>query len=119
MTRTSRQRLRLALLRAFARLTPTPDPHRPPLTHRAPRILVIRPDHLGDLLFTTPALRALRQHYQDARITALVGPWGAPVLARGSGHHLTLSWLHTGTQVVSMATLRAAAPLGATVTQAI
>jgi heptosyltransferase-2/heptosyltransferase-3 len=45
------------------------------------RILVIRPDHLGDLLFTTPALRLLRQRYPDAHIAALVGPWGAPVLA--------------------------------------
>jgi heptosyltransferase-2/heptosyltransferase-3 len=34
------------------------------------------------LLLTTPALRALRQKHPDAHITALVGPWGAPALAR-------------------------------------
>ncbi len=81
MTRRPRQRLRLALLRAFTRLAPAPDPHRPPSAPQAARILVIRPDHLGDLLFTTPALRALRQRYRDAQITALVGPWGEAVLS--------------------------------------
>jgi heptosyltransferase-2/heptosyltransferase-3 len=44
-------------------------------------LLVIRPDHLGDLLFATPALRALRQLHRDAHVTALVGPWGAAVLS--------------------------------------
>ena len=42
-------------------------------------ILVVRPDHLGDLLFATPALSRLRQAFPDARITALVGPWGRPM----------------------------------------
>lgn len=45
-------------------------------------ILVIRPDHLGDLLFAVPALRRLRAVYPHARIAALVGPWGEPLLAR-------------------------------------
>ncbi len=40
------------------------------------RIVVIRPDHLGDLLFATPALRVIREAYPDAHITGLVGPWG-------------------------------------------
>jgi lipopolysaccharide heptosyltransferase II len=78
MSRTPRQRLRLALLRAFARLSRAPEAH-PARVIR--RILVIRPDHLGDLLFTTPALRVLRQRYPGAHIAALVGPWGAPALA--------------------------------------
>jgi lipopolysaccharide heptosyltransferase II len=46
-----------------------------------PRILFIRPDHMGDLLFATPSLRALRQSFPCAHITALVGPWGATVLS--------------------------------------
>ena len=87
MTRTPRHRLRLALLRVFAHLTRAPDSR---LLRRSPaktdsftarRVLVIRPDHLGDLLFITPALRALRQRYPGTHITALVGPWGAPALA--------------------------------------
>lgn len=45
------------------------------------RLLVIRPDHLGDLLFTTPALHYLRSRFPQAHITALIGPWGEAVLA--------------------------------------
>ncbi|MFQ6013838.1 MAG: glycosyltransferase family 9 protein [Anaerolineae bacterium] len=44
-------------------------------------ILLIRPDHLGDLLFTTPALKVLRETFPEAHITYLVGPWGVPVMA--------------------------------------
>ncbi|MFW5691507.1 MAG: glycosyltransferase family 9 protein [Chloroflexota bacterium] len=46
----------------------------------AERILLIRPDHLGDMLLTTPAINALRRARPFAQIHALVGPWGAPVL---------------------------------------
>lgn len=45
------------------------------------RILVIRPDHLGDVLLTTPAIHALRQALPHTEIHALVGPWSASVLA--------------------------------------
>ncbi|MEI7555927.1 glycosyltransferase family 9 protein [Candidatus Chlorohelix sp.] len=52
----------------------------PDLTKPPRKLLVIRPDHLGDVLLTTPALRLLRQTLPDTEITALVGPWGAPSL---------------------------------------
>lgn len=39
------------------------------------RVLVLKPDHLGDLLLATPALQALRQGLPAAHVTALVGPW--------------------------------------------
>jgi lipopolysaccharide heptosyltransferase II len=43
----------------------------------APRsVLLIRPDHLGDLLFLTPALHALRLALPGIRLTLLAGPWG-------------------------------------------
>ncbi len=45
------------------------------------RLLVVKPDHLGDVLLSTPALRLLRQQHPDAHIVLLVGPWGAPLLA--------------------------------------
>ncbi len=48
----------------------------------APRILLVRPDHLGDLVLTTPILDTLRTHAQDAQITMLVGPWSSEVVAR-------------------------------------
>ncbi len=47
----------------------------------AERILVIRPDHLGDVVLATAVLRALRQSRPGANITALVGPWAATILA--------------------------------------
>ncbi len=40
------------------------------------RILVIRPDHLGDLLFATPSAALLRRAFPNAHITGAVGPWG-------------------------------------------
>lgn len=72
-----RQRARLRLLQRWGRRYPTqPSPAQSPR-----RVLVIRPDHLGDLLFATPALHALRSQFAGAQITALVGPWSEPVLA--------------------------------------
>jgi heptosyltransferase-2/heptosyltransferase-3 len=44
------------------------------------RILLIRPDHIGDLLFATPALRVLRRACPDAHLAAMVGPWGNAVV---------------------------------------
>lgn len=49
---------------------------------RAPRILLVRPDHLGDLLMTTPILDAIRTQVPDAHITMMVGPWSQEVVAR-------------------------------------
>jgi len=46
------------------------------------KVLVIRPDHLGDLLFATPALQSLRESFPSAHVTALVGPWGRDIVAR-------------------------------------
>ena len=42
--------------------------------------LVIRSANIGDLVCTTPLIRALRQHYSHARICALVNSYNAPVL---------------------------------------
>lgn len=45
-----------------------------------PRILVIRRDNIGDLVCTTQAIAALRKHYPDAEIAALVNAYNAEVL---------------------------------------
>lgn len=67
-----RQRLRRAGLRAMGAL------HSKPAAHgELCAVLLIRPDHLGDVLFLTPALHAVRQALPRARITLLAGPWGA------------------------------------------
>lgn len=47
-----------------------------------PRILLIRPDHLGDMVLTTPVLDALKSHIPGAHITMMVGPWSSEVVAR-------------------------------------
>ena len=70
-------------------------------TRRARSLLLIRPDHLGDMLFLTPALHALRHGLPPARITLLAGPWGA----RSSRHNPDLDAVET----LSVSGLRAAA----------
>ncbi len=45
------------------------------------RVLLIRPDHLGDVLLTTPAIRALKAAHPQLEIHALVGGWSAQVAA--------------------------------------
>ncbi len=76
--RSAREQVRLKLLRwrgrRYGHETST-------VQARPSRILVVRPDHLGDLLFATPALHLLRTRFPQAHIAALVGPWGEAVLA--------------------------------------
>ena len=45
------------------------------------RILVVKLDHLGDVVLATPALRALRDRYPEAAIDLLVGPGSIPAVA--------------------------------------
>src|SRR4051812_6677285 len=49
------------------------------------RLLLIRLREIGDVVFTTPAIRALRQRFPDAYITYIVEPAAAPVVA-GNPH---------------------------------
>jgi ADP-heptose:LPS heptosyltransferase len=51
-------------------------------TTSAPRILLIRPDHLGDLILMTPILKALREQTPEAQITLMVGPWSREIVSR-------------------------------------
>jgi ADP-heptose:LPS heptosyltransferase len=44
------------------------------------KFLIFRPDHLGDMLLTTPAIYALRKTYPEAHISVLSGSWAAPIL---------------------------------------
>ena len=45
-----------------------------------PRVLIIRRDNIGDLVCTTPLITAIRQHYPEARISALVNSYNREVL---------------------------------------
>ncbi len=50
--------------------------------HRELRsVLLIRPDHLGDMLFATPAFRLLRELLPRAHLTLLAGPWSQAIVA--------------------------------------
>lgn len=51
-------------------------------TVSAPRILLVRPDHLGDLILVTPILNALRARAPDAQIVMMVGPWSREIVTR-------------------------------------
>ncbi len=59
---------------------------------RRAKLLVVRPDHLGDLLFLTPALRCLRDGFPEAEIVGLVGTWGVPVLERNRALDRLIAW---------------------------
>lgn len=52
-----------------------------PLTKGWNRILFIRPDHIGDMLLATPAMRALKHARPYTEIHVLAGPWSADILA--------------------------------------
>ncbi len=86
------RRLILALVRILGALGAYAAARRSPKgTIPAPRILLIRPDHLGDLVMTTPVLQALREQVPNAHITMMVGPWSSAVVER----HTALNQLIT------------------------
>lgn len=70
------------LLRPFRHrlLSAQPDAAAIPM-RRIRRILWIRLDHIGDVVMSLPALRALRARCPDAQIDALVAVGSAPILA--------------------------------------
>jgi lipopolysaccharide heptosyltransferase II len=73
------------LILLLVRLLGWPGAHRV-VQQRQPthalRILLIRPDHLGDLLMTTPILAAIRVRAPHAQITMMVGPWSREIVER-------------------------------------
>jgi lipopolysaccharide heptosyltransferase II len=71
-----KHRIRRAILHTIG-AAPISQAKSPPVE----RFLLIRPDHLGDVLLTTPAIHMLRSAYPKAEVHALVGPWSADVLS--------------------------------------
>lgn len=57
----------------FWRETPTPDP-------RYKRILIVRTDRIGDLLLSTPVIKALRDSYPNAYIAVMVSPYAKDIV---------------------------------------
>jgi ADP-heptose:LPS heptosyltransferase len=44
------------------------------------RIVLLRPDRVGDVVLSIPAFQAVRQAFPSAMVTAVVTPWTAPIL---------------------------------------
>ena len=70
------------------------------------RILLIRPDHLGDVLLTSPAINALKSANPQLEIHALVGPWSADVIANFPEIDLVLTLAFPGFSRTAKANLR-------------
>src|SRR5437867_5762114 len=90
LDRFSRQGMRLAMLRVAGAVLRT-RPLRSPRVIGAgrPRVVVLRPDHLGDVLLSRPALTWLREALPSGALSVAVGPWGAPSL-QGLDVHTTI-----------------------------
>jgi lipopolysaccharide heptosyltransferase II len=77
-------------------------------------ILLVRLRLIGDVVFTTPVLRALRQHHPESRLTYLVEPAAAPIVAANPHLSQVLTvpysrgWRRIRDDVVLAARLRAA-----------
>ncbi|HQX63400.1 MAG TPA: glycosyltransferase family 9 protein [Thermomicrobiales bacterium] len=51
----------------------------PRATSAGDTVLVMQPDHLGDILLSQPAVRLLRQQLPDVRLVAVVGSWSSDI----------------------------------------
>ncbi len=71
----AKQRLRNGALRLIAKAPNAPQ------RAKSNRLLIIRPDHLGDMLLTTPAIQAIKRGRPELSIHVLCGPWCAELLA--------------------------------------
>src|SRR5206468_917750 len=74
-----RETLRVLAIEAASRLIRPREPK-----GAVERLLLVRPDHFGDVLLTSPAVAQLRRSLPDTRLTLLVGPWSAEVARRGA-----------------------------------
>lgn len=78
----ARERLRAGLLQGIARALVRGQATRQFPAHgdRQLRVVALRPDHLGDVLLSRPAIERLRSGLPNAEITVVAGPWGAASL---------------------------------------
>jgi heptosyltransferase-2/heptosyltransferase-3 len=52
---------------------------RRPRGPRARRVLILQPDHLGDIILSQPAVAHLREAFSDDELVAVVGPWSREI----------------------------------------
>ena len=65
---------------------------------QARRLLIIRPDHLGDVLLSTPAIQAIKRKHPDMCIHVLCGQWSADLLSNYDEIDLVLTLQFPGFQ---------------------
>ncbi|MBV9893472.1 MAG: glycosyltransferase family 9 protein [Chloroflexi bacterium] len=70
---------RLQLLRLIGRTLPARARPR----SKPERVLLLRPDHIGDVLLTASAIALLRESLPGAHLTYVVGPWSVEAARRG------------------------------------
>lgn len=66
------------------------------------RILFFRPDHIGDLLLTTPVIHSLKKSFPEIDLTIVVGSWSLEVLKYNpylnNVYVMDIPWLARGTK---------------------
>ncbi len=83
----TRGSFRSATISALGRLLGAVLPQRPaPAPEAVRRLLVIKPAALGDIVFASAALMALREAYPQAKITLAVGKWYRELAEGIPGH---------------------------------
>lgn len=85
-----RHHIRRHLLKLF-KLIPIPTART-----QSKRILLLCPDHLGDVLLRSPAIQLLKEKRPDLEIHVLVGEWSASVLANYDEIDQLLSFNYPG-----------------------
>ncbi len=88
----AQQRLRHGLCRMVAAIPVIPQ------KQAAGRLLIIRPDHMGDVLLSTPAIQFIKRAQPNIEIHVLCGPWSADVLANYREIDLVLTLSFPGFQ---------------------
>ena len=63
------------------------------------RILLVRLRQIGDVVFTTPAVRAIHEHFPDAILSYIVEPSAAPIVV----HNPHLAGSHRGSEAPGVA----------------
>jgi heptosyltransferase-2/heptosyltransferase-3 len=81
----ARRTVRLAGLRAAGRILAARRSRTFQPGKRRARLLLIRPDHLGDVLLAAPTAHLLADALPGAEVDWLVGPWTAEVVSRSGG----------------------------------
>jgi len=70
----------LAVDRALALAAPLLVARRRAAAPSAPRVLVVRCDHIGDVAMSTAVLEPIREGLRPSRLDVMVGPWSASLL---------------------------------------